>query len=230
MVSHFRSLHGWYARLHSHNRFMHGSNCTWARSGETEFAISRVTTSLYFEFEPKANRNKVFHRNFEYSPKSVLFFFLPASGKPDARLRRRRYDVEAKLELSRPQTNGPLSSSLLTSTQIHADSSSTAHSGRPSRPELGCSCFPKPHASFFPIPASGARSSADHARPATWQLVVLVPRSTETHVAKPMAISRNAWMYNLTSNRQKHLISMLCLITTLSTVMHHVEKKMNMMS
>ena len=54
------------------------------------------------------------------------------------------------------------------------------------------SCFPKPHA-LFPIPANRAWSSADrsHARSTTWQLVVLVPRSTDTHVAKPMAISRN---------------------------------------
>ena len=71
------------------------------------------------------------------------FFILPASSKPDARFRCRRYEVEAKLELSR--LKNPLSSSLRTSMQIHADSSSTAHTGRRSRPELGCSCFPKPH-------------------------------------------------------------------------------------
>ena len=61
---------------------------------------------------------------------------------------------------------------------------------------LAAAVFPN-RTSFFPIPASGrARSSADHARPATrWQLVVLVPGSTETHVAKPMAISRNEREY-----------------------------------
>ena len=59
---------------------------------------------------------------------------------------------------------------------------------------LAAAVFPN-RTSFFTIPASGARSSADHARPATWQLVVLVPRSTETHVAKPMAISRNVFHF-----------------------------------
>ena len=119
----------------------------------------------------------------------MLFFILPASGEQDARLRRRRYDVEAKLELSRPQN--PLCSSLRTSTQIHAGSSSTAHSlGVEVDLNLAAAVFPN-RTSFFTIQASGAWSSPGHARPATWQLVVLVPRSTETHVAKSMAISRN---------------------------------------
>ena len=60
MVSHFRSLHGWYVvALTQTIAPCMDRTCTWARSGETEFAISRVTTS-YFEFEPKANRNEVF--------------------------------------------------------------------------------------------------------------------------------------------------------------------------
>ena len=83
VVSRFRSLHGWY--VVALRRFMHGSNCTWARSGETEFAISRVTTSLYLEFEPKANRNEVFHRNFEYSPSRCFsFFYLQAASQTHA--------------------------------------------------------------------------------------------------------------------------------------------------
>ena len=74
-------------RLHSDDRFMHGSNCTWARSSETEFAISRVTTSLYlyFEFEPKANQNEVFPRNFEYSPSRCFsLFYLQAASQTHA--------------------------------------------------------------------------------------------------------------------------------------------------
>ena len=57
---------------------------------------------------------------------------------------------------------------------------------------LAAAVFPN-RTSFFPIDPSKRRAAvrADHARPATWQLNVLVPRSTEIHVAKPMAISRN---------------------------------------
>ena len=129
VVSHFRSLHGWYAvslrqSLHAWIE-LHVGAVRWdgvRNLTSHNFALLRVRA----EGESKGS----FSSQLRVQSKSVLFFILPASGKPDARLRRRRYDVEAKLELSRPQTNGPLSSSLRTSTQSHADSSSTAHSGR----------------------------------------------------------------------------------------------------
>ena len=165
MVSHFRSLHGWYAvalgqSLHAWIE-LHVGAVRWdGVRNLTSHNFALLVLRVRAEGESKWS----FSSQLWVQSKSVLFFILPASGKPDARLRRRRYDVEAKLELSRPQTNGPLSSSLRTSTQIHADSSSTAHSGRRSakqterhknktswnerrrsRPELGCSCFPKPH-------------------------------------------------------------------------------------
>ena len=194
----------------SDNRFMHGSNCTWARSGETEFVISRVTTSLYFEFEPKANRNEVFPRNFEYSPSRCFsLFYLQAASqthafdagdtmwrpssswvdhKQTARLLRffvlRRKSTRTQTQL---HTLGVEVPSKQKDTKIKLHEMSVVEVDL----NLAAAVFPN-RTSFFPIPASGARSSADHARPATrWQLVVLVPRSTETHVAKPMAISRN---------------------------------------
>ena len=73
---------------------------------------------------------------------------------------------------------------------------------------LVAAVFPN-RTSFFSIPANRARSSADHARLATWQLVVLVPRSTETHVAKPVAISRNAQKsaMSATNLRTPHSVS-----------------------
>ena len=142
----------------------------------------------------------------------MLFFILPASGKPDARLRRRRYDVEAKLELSRSQTNGPLSSSLRTSTQIHADSSSTPHSGRRSAKQterhknklhemsvvevdlnLAAAVFSN-RTSFFPIPASGARSSAQimrDRRHGNW---------SSSCLEVPRLMSRSLWPFRAMSS------------------------------
>ena len=147
VVSHFRSLHGWYV-LHSHRQSLrawielHVGSVRWDGS----YGVRNLTShNFVLRVRAEGESKWSFSSQLWVQSKSVLFFILPASGKPDARLRRRRYDVEAKLELSRPQTHGPLSSSLRTSKQIHADSSSTAHSGHRSRPELGCSCFPKPH-------------------------------------------------------------------------------------
>ena len=86
------------------------------------------------------------------------------------------------------------------SSQIHADSSSTTHTGtgRRSRPGVGFTCFPKPHALSPMHPSKpravvvrGSSSNLLRSRSTTWQLVVLVPGSTDTHVAKYMAISRN---------------------------------------
>ena len=166
-------------RFHSDNRFMHGSNCTWARSGETEFAISRVTTSLYFEFEPKENQKEVFPRNFEYSlSRCFSLFYLQAASqthafdagdtmwrpssswvdhKQTARslrlfvLRRKATRTQAQLHTLGVEVP---SKQIDTKIKLHAMSVVEVDLN------LAAAVFPN-RTSFFPIPASGARSSAD---------------------------------------------------------------------
>ena len=169
---------------------------TW--SGETDRSSQSHESQLSY-FEPKANRNEVFHRHFEfeYSPSRCFsLFYLQAASQTHA--------FDAGDTMWRPSSSwvGHKTRSLLfvlrpksTRTQaqlhVHWASKSTwtwlqlfSQTARLSFDLLS-----------IPIPASRARSRSsadiDHARPTTWQLVVLVPRSTETHVVKPMAISRN---------------------------------------
>ena len=78
----------------------------WAQSGETgDESQLRVSSQRW-------SRNEVFHRNFVCTVQLTsldmcISFILPASSKRDASLRRWRYAVEAKLELS--QLQNPLS-------------------------------------------------------------------------------------------------------------------------
>ena len=120
-----------------------------------------------------------------------ISIILPASGKRDASLRRWRYAVEAKLELS-PLQN-PLSTCSLLRRKFTRTQAQLHTLGVRSRPELAisCSCFPKPHALVSDLSKPRVVVRRYYARSTTWQQVVLVPRSTEAHVAKSMAISRN---------------------------------------
>ena len=175
--------------LHALKQYRFASiHCAWARSGETEFAISHFLAG--FEVRTKGESKRSFHCNSRLQTFALPFsFILPASGKQDAsRRRRRRYAVEAKLQLK-----PALYSS---SSQIHADSSSTTHTLAPGvEVDLGLAspvfpnrtpCLPSQQTARGRRPRIKLRS-----RSTTWQLVVLVPGSTDTHVAKHMAISRN---------------------------------------
>ena len=92
---------------------------------------------------------------------------------------------------ARVDHKNPVSFSLRTSTRIHADSSSTAPTGRRSRPKLGCICFLKPRV-FLSDPSkphAAVRRSCETDDMATGRPPA--PRSSEIRGAKPMAISRN---------------------------------------
>ena len=149
------------------------------------------------KFERKANRNEVFiatrdSRRLHIIPFS---FILPESGKQDASLRHRRYAGEAKLQLS--WLWNPLSIPLgRKSTRIQAQLHTLALGVEV---DLGLAspvlpnrtpCLPSQQT------ARGRPRIKLRSRSTTWQLVVLVPRSTDTHVAKHMAISRNVWAFS----------------------------------
>ena len=71
--------------------------CTLARSGEMEFAISHSQSFC------SLRANGEWKRSFSWQLETLdvcISFILPASGKQDASLRCRRYAVEAKLQLS----------------------------------------------------------------------------------------------------------------------------------
>ena len=176
--------------MHSNNIASHRSTSTWARSGETEFAISHFLAG----FEVRAKGETKFSLQLETLDVCIAIF-LYSTCKPQARRTPStpaiRCGGQAPVELT---LKPALYSS---SSQIHADSSSTTHTGtgRRSRPGIGFTCFPQT-ARLVSHPSKPRAvvvrgSSSWIAISTTWQLVVLVPRSTDTHVAKHMAISRN---------------------------------------
>ena len=169
--------------------------------GQVRRSLQSHTFLQASKFERKANRNEVFIANRDSRCLHYHFplFYLQAASKTqafDAAGPAIRCGVQAPVELT---LKPALYSS---SSQIHADSSSTTHTGtgRRSRPGVGLAspvfpnrtpCLPSQQTARGRRPRIKLRSPST-----TWQLVVLVPGSTDTHVAKHMAISRNVTRHN----------------------------------
>ena len=188
--------------------------------GQVRRSLQSHTFLQATKFERKANRDEVFivtrgSRRLHYN---FPLFYLQAASKTQA--------FDAGDTLLRPSSGwvdfiNPLSTPLRRkSTRTQAQHTLGTNTGRRSWHDVGFTCFPKPHA-LSSIPANRAQSSADlaHSWSATWQLVVLVPESTATHVAKHMAILRNDSKKHL-HEKQSYLSYRL---ETLSTC-HHLDK------
>ena len=149
--------------MHSNNIASHRS--TARGRGQVRRSLQSHTFLQASKFERKANRNEVFIANRDSRCLHYHFplFYLQAASKTqafDAAGPAIRCGGQAPVELT---LKPALYSS---SSQIHADSSSTTHTGtgRRSRPGAGFTCFPKPQ-TLSPIPANRARSSsADQAQ------------------------------------------------------------------
>ena len=175
MVSHFRSIRGTSlvacTQTISHRSTARGRGQV-RRSLQSHTFLHKLQAS---KFERKANRNEVFiatrdSRRLHYH---FPLFYLQAASKTQA------FDASDTLWRPTPVELTLKPALYSSSSQIHADSSSTTHTGtgRRSRPGVGFTCFPKPHA-LSPIPANHARSSsADQAQIAIDDMATGRPRA-----------------------------------------------------
>ena len=119
------------------------------------------------------SRNEVFYRNFEYSPnhESGRPHFLYSTCKRQARRKSSTLAIRCGGQARVESTTKPALYMYSSSSQIHADTSSTTHTERRSR--LECSCFPQPQAFVSDPRKPRTVVRRYYARSTTWQLVML---------------------------------------------------------
>ena len=142
MVSHFRSVPGWYVVALRQSLRMHGSNCTWTWSGETD------RSSQSHESQLRTSSQRRIEMKFFIATLSTVQVcaFLYSTCKRQARRTPStpaiRCGDQARVEST---TKPALFFSSYFDPNPRGLKLNYTYTGRRSRPEIGCSCFPKPH-------------------------------------------------------------------------------------